>query len=231
MTYQHAKRRGLAGAVAVLALGGIALAGCGSDAAGRNVAAKGPATARSGAATDGPGVEPNGTRVTGASPSAAAPAGSPAPANAGRQAADAARYRLFEATTPRKEGYFYTINPAEAKRAVRYNHFSPTGATLGYLYSRRVTGTVPVYRLRLRSRMSYLVTPSKTERDRLVAGGSFRNEGVLGYIALKPGSGRMAICRVSKNSVWKVIRTSQAKTFKKRGWTGCDGVGYTWTGA
>lgn len=102
---------------------------------------------------------------------------------------------------------------------------------MGYLSSRRANGTIPLYRLRLQSRTSYLVTASKAERDKLVAQGTFRYEGILGYVAAKPGAGRLAICRVSKNSVWKIIPASQASKYKGQGWTGCGGAGYSWTKA
>ncbi|MEO3827655.1 hypothetical protein [Actinomadura sp. B10D3] len=109
--------------------------------------------------------------------------------------------------------------------------FKPTGDELGHLSPRKVPGSTAVYRLRLLSQSSYLTTASPAERDSLVAGGKFRYEGVPGFISTQAGAGKMAICRVSKGSFWKIIPTAQAGDFRSQGWTGCDGVGYTWTTA
>jgi hypothetical protein len=183
------------------------------------------------AATTGPTATAGSTPTAESTPTAgpAATTGGTAPT---QQAAPAAVQRglLREFLTVKDAGYFYTAFTPEAASAVSTFHFQPTGATFGYLDATQAAGTIPLYRLHDVGTQAYLVTSYVSEKDSLLASGSFTLDGVLGYIAANPVTGTFAIWRVSKGPqpYWRLATTAQEQTLVSQGWR-LDGlVGYMW---
>ncbi|MFG1997977.1 hypothetical protein ACGFNU_02380 [Spirillospora sp. NPDC048911] len=148
--------------------------------------------------------------------------------NAGTVAAAAStRAKIYEFTTKKKQGYFYTTNRNEAEQAKKKYKFTPTNRNLGYVSTKRFKGALTLYRLRYKTRSAYLVTLSAKERDKLVASKRFVYEGVLGYTSKGKGAGKFQIWRVSKNG-WRAVNTAQAKALMKQGWKLDGPLGYVW---
>ncbi|GAA1582647.1 hypothetical protein GCM10009804_43980 [Kribbella hippodromi] len=150
-------------------------------------------------------------------------------AEAGTSAATASkRAQLIEMRTAGAKGYFYTTNQAEFLRAQKLA-FKFTGQVPGYVSTVAVRGTVPLFRLRMKSGSSYLLTVSTAERNKLAASGSWVYEGVVGRIPLANARGLVKVYRVSKNGVgWRVLRTADAAAASRAGWR-VDGIlGYLW---
>lgn len=111
--------------------------------------------------------------------------------------------KLYELVTP--HGIFYTANEAEKDNAIAKYGFKPTQTPLFYLAKSRFRGGKPLYRLRLKDKPSYLVTPSPTERDKLVGSGKFLYEGILGFAPTKPVTGNeVQVFRLSNNGRWRL---------------------------
>ncbi|GAA2789274.1 hypothetical protein [Kribbella solani] len=139
------------------------------------------------------------------------------------------RAQLIEMRTAGAKGYFYTSNQAEFLRAKKLA-FKFSGQVPGYVSTVAARGTVPLFRLRMKSGSSYLLTVSTAERNKLAASGSWVYEGVIGRIPLANAAGRVKVYRVSKNGVgWRVLRTADASAAARAGWR-VDGIlGYLWT--
>ncbi|MGW6198406.1 hypothetical protein ACWF0M_19830 [Kribbella sp. NPDC055110] len=139
------------------------------------------------------------------------------------------RTQLIEMRTSGSKGYFYTSNQAEYLSAQKLG-FTFTGQVPGYVANTAVRGTVPVYRLRLKSGGSYLLSISTAERNKLASSGQWVYEGVVGRIPLAAAADRTKIYRVSKNGIgWRVLRTTQAAAYVKAGWHMDGFMGYVWT--
>ncbi|GAA1615514.1 MULTISPECIES: hypothetical protein [Kribbella] len=152
-------------------------------------------------------------------------------AGAATTSATATSYRtqLIEMRTAGAKGYFYTANQAEYLRAQKLG-FKFTGQVPGYVANTAIRGTVPVYRLRMKSGSSYLLSISTAERNKLASSGQWVYEGVVGRIPLAAAADRTKIYRVSKNGVgWRVMRTAQAAAYVKAGWHLDGFMGYVWT--
>jgi hypothetical protein len=141
-----------------------------------------------------------------------------------------ARAKVLEFMTAGGRGYFYTTNPAEAAKAVAKYHFEPTGNSPGYLSTHSFKGALALYRLRYMVSSSYIVSFA-AEKDRLVRSGKFVNEGILGYVATKPGTSEIQRWRAARNSFWRIVTLSDAKALKKTGWHLDGTLGYFWTKA
>ncbi|KXN92999.1 hypothetical protein AN958_09676, partial [Leucoagaricus sp. SymC.cos] len=72
--------------------------------------------------------------------------------------------------------HFYTANKAELDEAVS------NGCSIGFLYSRRVCGAIPLYRVYNPITMDHFCTPNKAERDTGVSSGGYKSEGIVGYV-------------------------------------------------
>ncbi|MFD7158668.1 hypothetical protein ACFV9C_28990 [Kribbella sp. NPDC059898] len=139
------------------------------------------------------------------------------------------RTQLIEMRTAGAKGYFYTSNQVEFLSAQKRG-WTFTGQVPGYVANTAVRGTVPVYRLRVKSGSSYLLSISTAERNKLAASGQWVYEGVIGRIPLAAASDRARIYRVSKNGLgWRVMRTAQAAAYVKAGWHLDGFMGYVWT--
>ncbi|HZX04539.1 hypothetical protein [Kribbella sp.] len=152
-------------------------------------------------------------------------------ATTAQTSATAASYRtqLIEMRTAGAKGYFYTSNQAEFLSAQKRG-WKFTGQVPGYVANTAVRGTVPVYRLRVKSGSSYLLSISTAERNKLASSGQWVYEGVIGRIPLVAASDRARIYRVSKNGIgWRVMRTAQASAYVKAGWHLDGFMGYVWT--
>ncbi|WUJ68607.1 hypothetical protein OG809_26300 [Kribbella soli] len=152
-------------------------------------------------------------------------------AGAAQSAATATSYRtqLIEMRTAGSKGYFYTANQAEYLRAQKLG-FKFTGQVPGYVANTAIRGTVPVYRLRVKSGGSYLLSISTAERNKLAASGQWVYEGVVGRIPVAAASDRVAVYRVSKNGLgWRVLRSATAASYVKAGWHMDGFMGYVWT--
>jgi Repeat of unknown function (DUF5648) len=170
-----------------------------------------------------------GITVTGVGTTVQASASGTATAGEASTTATTWRVRMHELATPGKRGWFYTVNPAEYWRARRAG-FTPANQYLGHIANRRVAGTLPLYRLRVKTRSSYLLTLSAAERNRLVASGRYVYEGVLGYTSTTGGTGKFRIYRVSKAGLgWRVVQTRMAVALIRQGWHRDGTLGYVWT--
>jgi hypothetical protein len=139
------------------------------------------------------------------------------------------RTQLIEMRTAGSAGYFYTANQAEYLHAQTLK-FKFTGQVPGYVSTRALRGTVPMYRLRSLSRSSYLLTLSAAERNKLSASGKWRYEGIVGRVPLATAADRVRIYRVSKSGMgWRVVRESAVKAHLQAGWRLDGPLGYVWT--
>lgn len=127
---------------------------------------------------------------------------------------------LREFLTVNDRGYFYTAYLPEARSAVKRFHFKATGRTFGYVDAAQQRGTVPLYRLHLVGRQSYLVTADKQEKNSLLASGNFTLDGVLGYIPLKAAAGRIPVWRLDHGPrpFWRLATTLQMRRLRRHGW-------------
>jgi hypothetical protein len=135
-------------------------------------------------------------------------------------AAGVRRGLLREFLTVHGRGYFYTAYGPEARSAVKKFHFKATGRTFGYVDAARQKRTVPLYRLHLVGRQSYLVTADKQEKNSLLASGKFTLDGVLGYIPLKAAAGRFPVWRLDHGPrpYWRLATTVQERRLRRHGW-------------
>ncbi|GAA5083557.1 hypothetical protein HNP84_007743 [Thermocatellispora tengchongensis] len=116
-----------------------------------------------------------------------------------------ARVKMYELVT-KDGGFFYTASATERESAITKHGFRPTQTPLYYVSTSAGPGLKPLYRLRSTARASYLVTGSTDERDRLVASGRFRYEGVLAYAPASAGAagGGVEIFRLSNQGKWRL---------------------------
>lgn len=138
------------------------------------------------------------------------------------------RAQLIEMRTAGSVGYFYTANQAEYLRAQKLA-FKFTGQVPGYVSSRAIRGTVPLYRLRWLTRSSYLLTISRAERNKLAASGQFVYEGVVGRVPMYRASDRVLVYRVSKNNQWRLVRAANIQAQLNAGWHLDGPLAYLWT--
>lgn len=133
---------------------------------------------------------------------------------------------LYEMTTP-GGGYFYTLDPGEARGAASRSSFSMRPGHLAYLYRKHAKGTEPLHRLRYTGPGGgYLVSGKPDEWRKLDAQGDFVDEGRIGYGFAKKHSGTVAIHRLSNDNKWRLARDSDVAGLVARGWHD-DGV-TTW---
>jgi hypothetical protein len=125
---------------------------------------------------------------------------------------------LLELITSDLRGRLYTLNPAEAEKAVAEHGFKRTDESDGItMFNRKLEGTVPVHRLRLREgHHAYLLASNRNEISRLSdpddADRQFDDEGVVGYVYQRPRPGdTMTLVRYSNNKGdWRVARANRA---------------------
>ncbi|MEV0168652.1 glycoside hydrolase family 99-like domain-containing protein [Nonomuraea fuscirosea] len=133
-------------------------------------------------------------------------AGSPAPSvNAAATAAVAkvtAPVPMMELLAPGGRGRLYTLSTDEAAAAVSRYGFTRESGQVGYWRTAAFTDSQPVYRLR--SGSSYLLTAAASERDHLVAGGRFEDEGVVGHLGQRYTPGTKRLMRFSRSGEWRV---------------------------
>lgn len=127
---------------------------------------------------------------------------------------------LREFLTVRNQGYFYTAYGPEARAAVRKFHFHATHRTFGYVDAARQKGTVPLFRLHLTGRQSYLVTADVHEKNQLLRSGKFTLDGTLGYITVKSAPGRIPVWRVDDGPkpLWRLATTAEMHRLRHHGW-------------
>ncbi|KXN82799.1 hypothetical protein AN958_02164 [Leucoagaricus sp. SymC.cos] len=80
--------------------------------------------------------------------------------------------------------HFHTANKAEFDEAVSNGcqPVEPVSGTIGFLYSRRVCGAIPLYRVYNPITMDHFYTSNKAERDTAVSSGGYKSEGIVGYV-------------------------------------------------
>ncbi|MEV5967227.1 hypothetical protein AB0L70_35995 [Kribbella sp. NPDC051952] len=152
-------------------------------------------------------------------------------AGAAQTGATATSYRtqLIEMRTAGSKGYFYTASQSEYLNAPKYG-MKFTGQVPGYVANTAIRGTVPVYRLKMKTRASYLLSISAAERNKLTASGAWVYQGVVGRVPVAAAADRVKIYRVSKSGIgWRVLRTAQAAAYVKAGWHLDGFMGYVWT--
>ncbi|GAA3264396.1 hypothetical protein [Nonomuraea helvata] len=135
---------------------------------------------------------------------------------------------LYELATP-IDGYFYTASVAERDTMIRDHGFRFVGQV--YSISRTTfPGSTGLHRLRAADRDAYLLA-LPDEADALQAGGTFVDQGVVGYIdedpdewssRLSAGGKLAAVFRISKAGVWRVVNTRLMDQL-------CLEPGATWT--
>jgi hypothetical protein len=155
-------------------------------------------------------------------------AAQPSPPGASAHAEQEKPTPLLEAATADSSGSFYTLNPAEYKKATTPANQGGSGfkakndATAAdiTMFKDQVPGSVPIYRLRLKNgHQSYLLSkdPAKEVRPE-----RFDNEGPVGYLYEKQRPGTVALERFSKNEDWRVAR--EGRNDLTRAGYGQDGV-------
>lgn len=107
---------------------------------------------------------------------------------------------IQEFRTAGDKGWFYTLNPAEGRRAVSENGFSRS-ATFGELKTQPGQDTTPIHRLRAKSGQSYMLSISPQE----FSDSRFVDEGVFGYMDRTEHSGQQKLLRFSNHGKWRVL--------------------------
>ncbi|MCK2218147.1 hypothetical protein MF672_030805 [Actinomadura sp. ATCC 31491] len=109
------------------------------------------------------------------------------------------RVRLYELVT--KEGGFFCTAGETEQAAIGHHGWSTTQTPLYYLSAAPFPGGKPLFRLRRPKKQSSIVTASVAERERLVASGDFRYDGILGYAPGSAGAGGdVKVFRLSNNN-------------------------------
>ncbi|MFG1947373.1 hypothetical protein [Nonomuraea sp. NPDC048826] len=135
--------------------------------------------------------------------SAALSTGTAVQAWASTPSAPAPRVKVQEFVT-KDGGFFYTANEQEKQTALRYG-WRTTKTPLYYLSGTPFTGGKPLYRLRWKKKTSYIVSTTVAERDRLIATGDFRYDGILGYAPeSRAAGGDVRAWRLSSNGRWRL---------------------------
>jgi hypothetical protein len=138
---------------------------------------------------------------------------------------------LIELIAPEGQGRLYTLSEREAESAVRDFGFNRLHDPVAWMWSQQMPGTLPVFRLRWKQRISYLLSSSTDERDRLVAGGDFVYEGIVGYVATlaaPPPPGTTALWRYSKDGVWRVVLEADGPQLALQGYKADGRFGYVY---
>ncbi|TDB97244.1 hypothetical protein E1267_40080 [Nonomuraea longispora] len=129
---------------------------------------------------------------------------------------------LIELVTPKSKGFFYTANPAEARRAVQKHGFKRTPTPLGRVAAKPFSGGTALYRLRSTSAMSYILTADPAGLKKLIASGKFVNEGILGYVG-KTGDPAKRIWRLHYDNQpkWRIAITAHKDSILRNepGWS------------
>lgn len=125
--------------------------------------------------------------------------------------------------------YFYTLDRQEADAAIADYGMKLAPARTGYLRPDASAGSQPVYRLGLIGQGKWLLTASASERDGLVATGSWHYDGIVGYAASTRQPNTQQLYRYHSASDWRVGFQSPGS-----GWTLDGPLGYvprTWVRA
>jgi hypothetical protein len=125
--------------------------------------------------------------------------------------------------------YFYTLDRQEADAAIADYGMKLAPTRTGYLRPDAFAGSQPVYRLGLIGQGKWLLTASASERDGLVATGSWHYDGIVGYAASTQQPNTQALYRYHSASDWRVGFRSPGS-----GWTLDGPLGYvprTWVRA
>ncbi len=110
---------------------------------------------------------------------------------------------LLEMGTP-AGAHFYTLSWQEAEAARANNGFTMEPNRTGYLRPQPFTGSQPLYRLHPNGGAAYLVTPSASEKDSLLATGKWTLDGIIGYAASTQQPGTVALLRYSNPAEWRL---------------------------
>ncbi|MEV0618233.1 hypothetical protein AB0I81_33255 [Nonomuraea sp. NPDC050404] len=129
--------------------------------------------------------------------------------------------RLVEMTTPKSEGVFYTACATEVATAERMG-FKRTTTPLGQVATRPFRGGVPLYRFRVASASSYILTSDRDEYAELKDSARFIEEGVVGFIG-RTGDSAKRIWRFhfDHESKWRIAIAAHADVIRRDepGWT------------
>ena len=132
---------------------------------------------------------------------------------------------LFELRTA-DNGWFWTLSNSEAAAADSQYGMTPVRSKLGYLRRQPFTGSQPIFRMRVKARSAYLLTPSTSERDTLVASGNYLYEGTIGHLFATQATGTAALWRMSNGIEWRVVPDAQRADFAARGYRTDGRLGY-----
>jgi hypothetical protein len=139
-----------------------------------------------------------------------------------RGAARAAPLRRF--FDPAVVDYVYTADTAEAQRLLAAG-LAEQGAA-GQVYTARVKGTVPLYRLK-RGDGHHLFTFDEAERRNEVVRGGAIQEGIAGYVFPNPASGTQPLFRLTKDAAsYLTVDTADASGRQANGWVNEGVRGY-----
>ena len=139
---------------------------------------------------------------------------------------------LLELTNSLGNGRLYTLSESEANSAVTRYGFRLTTTPVAYMWRGPFATARAVYRLRFKVRHSYLLTPSVTERDALVASGRFELEGIAGYVGAMIGpapAGQTILWRYSKEGKgWPLTVDARRGELEAQGFHRDGPVGYVY---
>jgi hypothetical protein len=127
------------------------------------------------------------------------------------------------------QGWFWTLNQAEAASAVASHGMTLQHTRLGYLRSQSFDGSHPVYRVRSLTKPTYLLTGSRQECDSLGGSGNYTCEGVVGYAASTQQPGTAPLWRMSNGAEWRVVPDADRAAFTGRGYRTDGSLGYVRT--
>ncbi len=127
-----------------------------------------------------------------------------------------------------QSGWFWTLSQSEAASAVNQYGFTQQHSKLGFLRRQAFPGSQPIYRLRMATKSAYLLTPSESERNSLLASGNFVEGGVMGYAATTQLPGTQLLYRMANSAEWRMVPAALQATFTARGYRTDGPMGYVW---
>lgn len=125
----------------------------------------------------------------------------------------------------RERTHIYSVSAREIA-GIRKQGFRLNRAPIGRVWTGPFRGSLTLYRLHLKNRSQWIVT-HKAEADKLVAGGQWQLDGVLGYVAGFRMRGTRLLDRFNHRGGDHVIRPHGADRMMARaGWTKDGPLGY-----
>jgi Glycosyltransferase WbsX len=135
---------------------------------------------------------------------------------------------LLELGTP-SDAHFYTLSWTEAEAAVTSNGFTMEPNHTGYLRPDPFKGSQALYRLNPNGRTAYLVTPSQSEVNSLLATGNWTLDGIIGYAAKAKQPGTVPLLRYSNSTEWRLaLAPPYGQDLTQQGYTLDGSVGYAY---